>query len=430
MWGYTSKDEVIGRPAVNFWDEPEKASFVSQSVLAKGSWSGEMIARNSEGECFNVDVNTYLVRDAADSPIGIIASFSGNIARKLAAESVIESEERLRNIFENAIEGIYQTTPDGRYLNVNTSFAEMFGYASPEEMIVSIDDIGGQVYVDPDVRERLKKLLEENNSVKNFEAEVYRKDGSKFWISINARAMRDKDGKVHHFEGTNIDITEHRILDERYAELKSKIESLEITLNQNVNEIQGKNNRLESLEAELARSKREVHEKENSIIETQNRFKDLSEKLVNCTAGLERLYQPTSAEKAGLGAYIESIADSVLSNYLPGENRPGINVSVARVPTGIKQTFFLGLIVNELLADIFRNAEFQEPSGEVSVEVKETGGSVILTVAAAGDVFVKESHEKRGAVDLSCVRMIVEQIGGTVETETAKGFSVTVKFSP
>ena len=430
MWGYTGKDEVIGRPAVDFWDEPEKASFVSQSVLVKGSWSGEMTARNREGESFNVDVNTYLVRDSSDSPIGIIASFSGNIARKLADESVMESEERFRNIFENAIEGIYQTTPDGRYINVNPSFAAMFGYSSPEEMIVGIDNIGTQVYVDPEVREHLKKLLEENNSVKNFKAEVYRKDGSKFWISINAKAMRDKDGNVHHFEGTNIEITEHRILDERYyAELNSKIKSLEIMLNQKVNEIQGKNSRLESLEAELARLKLELHEKENPLIESHNMYRELSCKLVNCIAGLERLCQSAPVEKTGLRVYIESIADSVLSNYMPGENRPGINVYVEQVPTGIKQVVFLGLIVNELLADIFRNSDFPEPPGDVGIEVKKTEGSVILRVTAAGNGFVKEWHEKADAFDLSCVNMIVEQIGGTLETETANGLSVTVKFS-
>ncbi|GEM_PF-3891388 len=153
MWDYASKEDVIGRPAADFWKEHDKASFVAQSVLMKGGWSGELTARSREGICFTVDVNTSLVKDSGNKPAGIIATFRSNTARKLADESVLENEERFRSLFENALEGIFQTTPDGKYLNMNPTFAAMFGYSSPEEMIISIKDIGKQVYVDQEVRE-------------------------------------------------------------------------------------------------------------------------------------------------------------------------------------------------------------------------------------------------------------------------------------
>ena len=99
----------------------------------------------------------------------------------------------------------------------------MFGYSTPEEMLVSINDIGKQIYVYPEDRERIVRLLNENDFVKDFETRVYKKDGSTFWISINARLIRDEKGQLDRYEGTNIDITERKIADEMLAQKKQKL---------------------------------------------------------------------------------------------------------------------------------------------------------------------------------------------------------------
>ena len=91
MWDYSSKDEVIGKSASDFWKEPEKASFVAQSVLLKGGWTGELTAKGRDGTCFTVDVSTSLVKDSMNKATGIIATFRSNAARKLADESVLEN---------------------------------------------------------------------------------------------------------------------------------------------------------------------------------------------------------------------------------------------------------------------------------------------------------------------------------------------------
>ena len=80
-----------------------------------------------------------------------------------------ETQQRYREVVENAVFGIFQSTPDGRYLNANPAMAEMLGYASPQELIASIHDISEQVYVDPACRERFKKQVEQQGMVKNFE---------------------------------------------------------------------------------------------------------------------------------------------------------------------------------------------------------------------------------------------------------------------
>ena len=139
---------------------------------------------------------------------GTISSLQQEVAeRKRAEEALREAEEKYRSIYENAIEGIYQTTPEGRYLNVNPSLARMYGYATAEELVANITNVGAQIYVDPNRRETYAKLLKELGTVQGFESQVYRKDSTIIWISEDARVARDGSGQVAYYEGMVQDIT-------------------------------------------------------------------------------------------------------------------------------------------------------------------------------------------------------------------------------
>ena len=122
--------------------------------------------------------------------------------RKQAEEKLKASEDKYRGIFENAVEGIYQAKPEGRYISVNPALARMLGYESPEEMITSVTDVGRQLFVNSEDLERYQAIAEKQGEVKSFEAQLYRKDGSATWTSTNARAIRDAAGNISHFEGT------------------------------------------------------------------------------------------------------------------------------------------------------------------------------------------------------------------------------------
>ncbi len=131
-----------------------------------------------------------------------------DVTQKMQAEEALkQAEAKYRGIFEHAIEGIFQTTVEGRILISNPMLAEIYGYASPEDLIANLTDIEHQLYVNPQRRLELIKLLEEQEDVKLFESEVYRKDGSIIWASENVHAVRDKAGNILYFEGTVEDIT-------------------------------------------------------------------------------------------------------------------------------------------------------------------------------------------------------------------------------
>jgi two-component system, cell cycle sensor histidine kinase and response regulator CckA len=128
-----------------------------------------------------------------------------------ASLALEESEKKYRAIFEEALIGIFQTGPDGHYINANPAMATMLGYDSPEELFESVTDIAQQLYVDPQRRQELTRSLERDGVVRNFECQLYRKDRRKIWVVANLRAVR-KDGFVV-YEGTNQDITERKQLE-------------------------------------------------------------------------------------------------------------------------------------------------------------------------------------------------------------------------
>ncbi|OCQ92116.1 diguanylate kinase [Oscillatoriales cyanobacterium USR001] len=118
--------------------------------------------------------------------------------------------KKYRNIFENAVAGIYQTSIQGRYHTANPMLARIYGYSSPDEMMVNLTDIGKQLYVKPNRRDEFQRLLQKQDVIYGFESEVYRKDGSTIWISESARAIRNDQGQLIGYEGTVEDITKRK----------------------------------------------------------------------------------------------------------------------------------------------------------------------------------------------------------------------------
>ncbi|HMU83834.1 MAG TPA: EAL domain-containing protein [Leptospiraceae bacterium] len=117
-----------------------------------------------------------------------------------------------RSFFDRSIEGMFLTTPAGRYILVNSRLAEIYGFSSSEEMMDHFQNIKTQLYVDPSRRDDFVKAMNEAGTVLEFESQVRRKDGTIIWISENARQVRDEHGQIVHYEGTVVDITDRKLL--------------------------------------------------------------------------------------------------------------------------------------------------------------------------------------------------------------------------
>jgi putative two-component system response regulator len=136
------------------------------------------------------------------------------------------AEARYRGIFENAVEGIFQSAADGKCLVVNPAFAHILGYDSPEDVSTNVTDIARQLYADADRRDEFQRLMAEVGTVSGFEARGCRKDGRIIWVSLHARTVLDAGGEVAFYEGSLEDITEHKQAEEERRAAQTKITGL------------------------------------------------------------------------------------------------------------------------------------------------------------------------------------------------------------
>lgn len=129
-----------------------------------------------------------------------------------------ETTEKYQSIFINAIEGIYQTSPEGKLLSANPALAQMYGYATPEEMMAQVKDIE-KLYADPQRRAEFREYIDKIGKVYKFESTVYRKRGDIMNISENSRTVYNDRGKLLYYEGTMIDITDRKQAEEKLMKM-------------------------------------------------------------------------------------------------------------------------------------------------------------------------------------------------------------------
>jgi sigma-B regulation protein RsbU (phosphoserine phosphatase) len=186
-------------------------------IIILSGLDDETLARSA----VHAGAEDYLVKGREDSQL-ITRAVIYAIERTESRKALLKAEERYRGIFENSVAGIFQTSPEGTYLDVNPALTRIYGYSSREEMMSKISDIARLLYVDPNRRAEFIKLMREKGIVKEFEAQIYQKDGSIIWISENARAVNDAQGNILFYEGMVEDITARKEAEEklRFSELR------------------------------------------------------------------------------------------------------------------------------------------------------------------------------------------------------------------
>jgi PAS domain S-box-containing protein len=147
-----------------------------------------------------------------------------SFARKAVEDALRAAERDYRALFENAVEGIYRSSLDGRQLRANPALVKLNGYSSEEEMLPSVNDIATEWYVDPHRREEFKCTLERQGTVTEFESEIYRhKTRERIWISETARLVRDAQGVPLYYEGTVQDITARKRAEHALREREARL---------------------------------------------------------------------------------------------------------------------------------------------------------------------------------------------------------------
>lgn len=209
--------------------ERAQAEAIRVPIIVLGHVDDEAVALES----VHVGAQDYLVKGQLNPQL-LGRAIRYAIERARADAALLEAEEKYRGIFEHIVEGIFQTTPDGRYLSANAALSRIYGYSSPQELMTSVKDIGRKLYVDPGRRADFIKIMQEHDTVTDFESRIYRKDGSVIWIAENVRAIRDANNQLLYYEGTVEDITQRQMAEEKLRESEALYHSLVETLPQNI----------------------------------------------------------------------------------------------------------------------------------------------------------------------------------------------------
>ena len=261
IFGYATPEEMINQVhnigLQLYSNEKDRRTF--QQLLKEHGIAGGFEAPfyRQDGTVLWGTLNVRAVKDSDDNVFYYEGTLEDITPRKEAEEELKKSEEKYRNIFENAVMGIYQVTPRGQYLSANPVLSRIHGYNSPEEMIESVADIT-QLYVDPSRRAELKRIINEQGFVKGFEIIMRRKDGSLHWVSNTSRAVRDEHGTILYYEGTIEDITSRKSAEESVKQLKQTLLGTLHALSQSIEirepGITGHHTRVSNLGSAIARA--------------------------------------------------------------------------------------------------------------------------------------------------------------------------------
>jgi len=219
MTGY-SREEALGKnPRLLKSGEQAEGYYAKLwSTISSGKiWQGEVVNRRKDGTIYTEEMTiTPVTQGFGDGGETQFVAIMQDISeRKRAEQALQQAEEKYRAIFEDAVVGIFQNTPDGRPLSVNRALAEMHGYDSPEQLLAEVSNVALQLFVDPNRMEELRQVLAEKGVVRGAEVEIYRRDRAKKWVLVNLRAVRDTGGNVVLHEGTIEDITDRKLAEQQ-----------------------------------------------------------------------------------------------------------------------------------------------------------------------------------------------------------------------
>ena len=359
----------------------------------------------------------------------ILADHCGDALHRIeVTEALRVAEAQYRSIFENAAEGIFQSTPEGRYLSANPAQARILGYDSPAELINAVSNIEAQTYVSRGQRAELKRLLETQEQVQGFEAERWRKDGSRIWTSINGRAVRDAQGIVRYYECTSLDITQRRQAELELRQLSHLIlEAQEVERQRVARELHdGVNQLLAAAKMRLYKIREGSTELNAAHREILNRCEQLLVQALEENRRIAHNLRPADLDYLGLGTTCRNFCRELASQS---------NLTVTCRVVGSKQRLPPAMELNlfRILQETTNNIQKHARAKSVRVSLTVRNTMVLLRIRNDGRGFdvpkIQAGKSRRRGAGLTNVRERAVGMGGTCELVSVRnrGTTITVR---
>jgi PAS domain S-box-containing protein len=389
---------------------------------AKGEWA-DFKVRVRDGRMRDMSFVRILLSDGTSIGIG-----NDITARKQDEEARRDAEQKYRGIFDNALEGIFQTSPDGRFVVANPALARMFGFDSAEELIRERSDISKQHYVEPLRREKFKRLMETEGVVHEFEYEAYRKDGSRIWVSDNVRAVRDTGGNLVCYEGIAVDITKRKQAEEKIRASSEQLRALSASLQS-------------AREEEAMRIAREIHDELGSVLtslkldlelirieknseitqldpsESQKKIRTMMQ-LIDQTIGVvQRIsseLRPSVLDNIGLVAALRWQGQQL-------EERSGIvcdyDFKLEDVDLDPERSTAIFRVFQEALTNVVRHAQ----ASRIDITLKKEADDLVLTISDNGRGITAGEKSARQSLGLLGMQERMNLIGGSIYVTGLEG---------
>jgi PAS domain S-box-containing protein len=366
------------------------------------------IGEDAAVSAMKAGVHDYLMKDN-------LARLNSAIERELRDANVRrerrQAEEKYRSIFENAVEGIFQTTVDGGFLTANPAMARILGYESPEELVGGISNIRDQLYVEPGRRDELYQLALRDGFVSGFELQMHRKDGDLVWVSANARAIYDDHGDISCYEGTVENITERKRAEEALREIR-EAERRRIARELHDVVLQDLTYALQSIQV-LRRMPERVDRAEEMGRQ--------AEALKRAVGGLRDAIYDLRLESARERPLVRAVESIVELNRQIGRGchfemivEDGFPAAISG-PAGVEVV----RVVQEALANVRRHSG----AGRAVVTLGTVNGEILVEIEDDGRGFGPETSHGMG---LTGMRERVLALGGELEVEGRKGVGTRV----
>ena len=373
--GLASPEEAIGKTDFDFFSsEHAEPAYQDEQRIIK---TGVPVIGKIEKEITKDGTENWVLtskmpfRSGSGAIIGTFGVSKDVTSLVQTRQQLEQAQKKYRDIFEQAVEGIFQTSTDGRYLEVNPALARIYGYQSAEALLNEVTDIGRQLYADPRRRKAFQRQMDARGEVHEFESEIYRRDGSKIWIAETARVVKDDEGTIKYYEGIVEDISERKRAESalqmaRDAALEStRLKS--IFLANMSHEIRTPMNGIIGMAGLLARTNLDEEQRHFAATIEQSGFTLL--RLINDILDFSKMESgKMTLERApfDLTGVVESVGELLAENG----QRKGVEVILCLDPNLPTRVGGDATRLRQVLHNLLGNAIKFTPKGEVQIVVK------------------------------------------------------------
>ncbi len=311
-----------------------------------------------------------------------------DISQRIEAERALcLAEEKYRSIFEHAVEGIFQTTPRGAFLSANPALAEMLGYDTPWELVTYVMDLPSQLYVDASDRAEFLEKLERFGAVRNFETRFVRRDGSRIWVSINARRALNAEGETEYIEGSIIDITNRKISEEQIIKAHFELEQ-----------------RVEERTSELTLANRRLHREVEERTRTEERYRLAKEQAEAANRAKTEFLSLVSHELrtplTSIFGFAKIIDKKLKKNLQPALNmdEPRVGKAFAQIAENVDIIVREGRRLTDLINDLLDLSKYESGQADFDLVPVDVGAAVAQAIAACNPLFREKRVELSSSV--------------------------------